>query len=396
MSRLFALFLALFALPTMALAAPTKSGHLDVNGVNYYYELHGTGEPLLLLHGGMGSIDMFGPLLPALAKSRQVIAVDMHGHGRTALGDRAWSLEAMGDDMAAIVKKLGHEQVDVMGYSMGGGVAFRMAVQQPESVRRLVIVSAGYSDEGYYPELREMQNAVGAAMAEQMKETPMYKSYMKVAPKKEDFPRLLDTVGNFMRGHYDWSADVARLKGPVMLVYADSVLPDARRRLEGRRLAAGAHVEEPARDRAGPDALRLVPVGEAGADGDAVPGWEERGGELEVLSLSLAPPPKGGVRTATNRNRKKRRIGTRAVRPTREATCFDPQENNDALHDDGEGQQRLRSGHAAQPGAHGGDRQARGGSHEGRQADLDGRVGAQQRFHADHPAQGQAPTHHPA
>ena len=222
MSRLFALFLALFALTTMALAAPTKSGHLDVNGVNYYYELHGTGEPLLLLHGGMGSIDMFGPLLPALAKSRQVIAVDMHGHGRTALGDRAWSLEAMGDDMAAIVKKLGHEQVDVMGYSMGGGVAFRMAVQQPESVRRLVIVSAGYSDEGYYPELREMQNAVGAAMAEQMKETPMYTSYMKVAPKKEDFPRLLDTVGNFMRGHYDWSADVARLKGPVMLVYADS------------------------------------------------------------------------------------------------------------------------------------------------------------------------------
>ena len=207
---------------SIAMAASTKTGYLEVNGVNYYYEIHGKGEPLLLLHGGMGNIDMFGPLLPTLAKTRKVIAVDMHGHGRTALGDRPFSLEAMGDDMAAIVKNLGHEQVDVMGYSMGGGVAFRMAVQQPQSVRRLVIVSAGYSDEGFYPELREMQNAVGAAMAEQMKDTPMYKSYMKVAPKKEDFPRLLDTIGNFMRAHYDWSADVAKLKGPVMLVYADS------------------------------------------------------------------------------------------------------------------------------------------------------------------------------
>ena len=221
MSKFLALFIAIFGLTTMALAAPTKTGRLEVNGVNYYYELHGKGEPLLLLHGGMGSIDMFGPLLPTLAKTRKVIAVDLHGHGRTALGDRPFSLQAMGDDMAAIVKKLGHEQVDVMGYSMGGGVAFRMAAQQPQSVRRLVIVSAGYSDDGFYPELRQMQNAVGAAMAEQMKETPMYKSYMKVAPKKEDFPRLLDTMGNWMRKSYDWSADVAKLQGPVMLVYAD-------------------------------------------------------------------------------------------------------------------------------------------------------------------------------
>jgi|SRR5688500_5827343 len=221
MIRLLTLFVALFA-TTMTLAAPTKSGRLDVNGVSYYYEIHGTGSPLLLLHGGLGSIDMFGPVLPALAKTRKVIAVDLHGHGRTALGDRPWSLQAMGDDMAAIVKKLGHEQVDVMGYSMGAGVAFRMAVQQPQSVRRLVIASAGYSDEAYYPALRQQQNAVGAAMAEQMKETPMYKSYMKVAPRKEDFARLLDTLGNFMRASYDWSADVAKLKGPVMLVYGDS------------------------------------------------------------------------------------------------------------------------------------------------------------------------------
>ena len=238
MSRVLAMFLAVFAMGTMAVAAPVKSGRMEVNGINYYYEIHGIGPrakpgvtkaaagmtnpPLLLLHGGLGSIDMFGPVLNELAKTRKVIAVDLQGHGRTPLTDRPFSLEAIGDDMATIVKKLGHEQVDVMGYSLGGGIAFRMAVQQPQSVRRLVIASAGYSDEGYFPELRQQQNAVGAVMAEQMKGTPMYESYMRLAPKKEDFPRLLDTLGNFMRAKYDYSADVAKLKGPVMLVFADA------------------------------------------------------------------------------------------------------------------------------------------------------------------------------
>ena len=239
MSRFFALFLAFFALATMALAAPAKSGRLEVNGVDYYYEIHGKGEPLLLLHGGLGSIDMFGPVLPALAKTRKVIAVDLHGHGRTALGDRPWTLQAMGDDMAAIVKKLGHEQVDVLGYSMGGGVAFRMAAQQPQSVRRVAMVSAGFSDSGYHTGVRQMQNAVGAAMAEQMKGTPMHTTYMKVAPKKEDFPRLLDTMGNWMRKHYDWSADVAKLEGPVMIVYGDGDMFDPEHIVKFYKLLGG-------------------------------------------------------------------------------------------------------------------------------------------------------------
>ena len=245
MTRLLTLLIALFA-TTMTIASPIKTGRIPVDGIEYYYEVHEIGHPtvaapaasgatkkatgatketqppLLLLHGGLGSIDMFGPVLTQLAKHRKVIAVDLQGHGRTPLTDRPFSLPAIGDDMAAIVKTLGYEQVDVMGYSLGGGIAFRMAVQHPESVRRLVIASAGYSDEGYFPELRQQQSAVGAVMAEQMKGTPMYESYMRLAPRKEDFPRLLDTLGNFMRGSYDWSADVARLKGPVMLVFADS------------------------------------------------------------------------------------------------------------------------------------------------------------------------------
>ncbi len=222
MSRFLALFLALIALTSMAFAAPAQSGRLAVNGVDYYYEVHGQGEPLLLLHGGLGSIDMFQPLMPAFTKGRKVIAVDLQGHGRTALGDRPFRLESMGDDMAAIVNQLGHEQVDVFGYSLGGGVAMRMAIQQPQSVRRLVLVSAGFSDAGFYDGIRQQQNGVGAAMIDFMKDTPMYKSYVAVAPKKEEFPKLLDALGNYMRGHYDWSADVPKLKGPVMLVFGDS------------------------------------------------------------------------------------------------------------------------------------------------------------------------------
>lgn len=209
--------------PAQSAAVPAvKSGRAAINGIEYYYEIHGKGEPLLLLHGGLGSIDMFGPALPTLAADRQVIAVDLQGHGRTALGDRPFRLESMGDDMAVLTKRLGHAQVDVLGYSLGGGVGLRMALQHPDSVRRLALVSTPYSDDGFYPGIRAQQNMLTAAMAPMMKDTPMYKSYVAVAPKTEDFPRLLDTLGNYMRQKYDWSAEIPKLKMPVMLVYGDS------------------------------------------------------------------------------------------------------------------------------------------------------------------------------
>jgi pimeloyl-ACP methyl ester carboxylesterase len=199
-----------------------KTGYAAVNGLNYYYEIHGEGEPLLLLHGGLGSIDMFGPVLPALAGHRQVIAVDLQGHGRTELGARKISLPDLGDDMASLLKGLGYDTVDVLGYSFGGGVGFRLAVRHPEMVRRLVIVSAGYSDDGFYPEIRAQQVQMNAGFAEFMKETPMYKSYVAVAPKPEDFPRLMQAMGDLMREHYDYSADAAGLTMPTMLVFGDS------------------------------------------------------------------------------------------------------------------------------------------------------------------------------
>ncbi|WP_420125928.1 alpha/beta fold hydrolase [Longimicrobium sp.] len=205
-----------------ATSAPARTGYVQANGVRYYYEIHGQGEPLLLLHGGLGSIQMFGPVLPELARGRQVIGVDLHGHGRTELGSRPISLIDMGDDMATVLRELGYGQVDVMGYSMGGGVAFRLAAQHPEMVRRLVMVSAGFSRDGFYPEMLPQQAQVGAALADMMKETPMYQSYAAVAPRPEDFPRLLDRMGELMRTPYNWAEDVRKLSMPTMIVFGDS------------------------------------------------------------------------------------------------------------------------------------------------------------------------------
>jgi pimeloyl-ACP methyl ester carboxylesterase len=202
--------------------AQVRNGYVEANGVNYYYEIHGTGEPILLLHGGLGSIGMFEPDLPALSRNRQVIAVDLHGHGRTAIGDRPINLIDIGNDLAAILKHLGYDHADVMGYSFGGGAAFRLAVQHPEMVRRLVLVSAGFAQSGFYPEMLPMQAQVGAGMADAMKATPMYTSYAAVAPHPEDFPKLLDRMGEWMREPYDWSEDVKRFTMPVMLIYGDS------------------------------------------------------------------------------------------------------------------------------------------------------------------------------
>jgi pimeloyl-ACP methyl ester carboxylesterase len=207
---------------TAAAAAPRPtSGRAAINGVDYVYETRGKGEPLLMLHGGLGAFDMFAPALPVLTKGRQVILVDLQGHGRTTLGNRPIRCEAIADDLAVLLQQLGRTQVDVLGYSFGGCVALRLAVQHPDRVRRLVLISTPYANDGWYPEIVVQQKQVGAAMAPMMADTPMYKTYKAVAPKLDDFPRLLDAMGDLMRQKYDWSAEVTRLKLPVMLVFGD-------------------------------------------------------------------------------------------------------------------------------------------------------------------------------
>jgi pimeloyl-ACP methyl ester carboxylesterase len=199
-----------------------KGAYADVNGINLYYETHGTGKPLILLHGGLGSGEMFGPLLPALAANHKVIAVDLQGHGRTADVDRPLSIETMANDIAALIGHLGLEKPDVMGYSLGGGVAMLTAIRHPEVVGRLVSVSANIRRSAIYPEMLVQQGQVGPDAAEFMKDTPMYELYQRVAPRPEDFGRLLGKIGAAMAVDFDYTEEVRGLKVPTLIVAADA------------------------------------------------------------------------------------------------------------------------------------------------------------------------------
>ena len=203
--------------------SPGTGSHADVNGLHLYYEIHGTGRPTVVLHGGLGSGEMFGPLIPELtAAGRQVIAPDLQGHGRTADIDRPLSLEAMADDIAALIRDLGLDQVDIVGYSLGGGVALHTALRHPALVRRLAVTSIYVRDEAIYPELRAQQGQVSAAAAEFMKDTPMWELYQRVAPRPEDFGRLLDKIGAYMMKPFDWMDDLRGLPVPTLISGADA------------------------------------------------------------------------------------------------------------------------------------------------------------------------------
>jgi pimeloyl-ACP methyl ester carboxylesterase len=196
--------------------------YAQVNGINLYFETYGTGQPLILLHGGLGSGEMFGPILPALSKRHQVIAVDLQGHGRTADIDRPLDVRLMADDIAALIEHLGLDKPDLVGYSLGGGVAMHTAARYPALVGRLVTVSANIRPDAIYPQMREQQGQVGAAAADFMKDTPMYQLYQRVAPRPEDFPRLLDKIGEAMAEDFDFTEEVRGLQIPTLIVAGDA------------------------------------------------------------------------------------------------------------------------------------------------------------------------------
>ena len=196
--------------------------YADVNGINLYYETHGEGRPMILLHGGLVSGEMFGPILPALAENHRVIAVDLQGHGRTADIDRPLDIRLMADDIAALIDHLGLDRPDVVGYSLGGGVAFFTAVNHPEKVGKLVMASANIRRDAIPAEMLAQQGQVSAAAAEFMKDTPMYELYQRVAPRPEDFGRLLDKVGEAIARDFDFSEEVRGLKVPTLIVAADA------------------------------------------------------------------------------------------------------------------------------------------------------------------------------
>src|SRR5256712_5236110 len=165
---------------------------------------------------------MFGPALPLLAQDHQVVAVDLQGHGRTADIDRPIDVKLMADDIAALIDHLALARPDIVGYSLGGGVALQTGAKYRGRVRRLVAGSANIRPDAIYPEMRAQQGQVNAAAAEFMKDTPMYQLYQRVAPRPEDFPRLLDKIGASMSKDFDHTEEVRGLKMPTLVVAADA------------------------------------------------------------------------------------------------------------------------------------------------------------------------------
>jgi pimeloyl-ACP methyl ester carboxylesterase len=204
-------------------AGSQGTGHYaEVNGISLYFEMYGAGRPLILLHGGLGSGEMFGPALPVLSERHQVIAVDLQGHGRTADIDRPIDVRLMADDIAALIGRLGLDKPDLVGYSLGGAVALQTAAKYPAVVGRLVVVSANIRRDAIYPEMLAQQGQVSAAAAEFMRDTPMYELYQRVAPRPGDFPRLLDKIGEAMSKDFDFTEEVRGLQMPTLIVAADA------------------------------------------------------------------------------------------------------------------------------------------------------------------------------
>jgi pimeloyl-ACP methyl ester carboxylesterase len=200
--------------------ADPRTGYAPVNGLNMYYEIHGTGQPLVLLHGAYMTIDRMGEVVPGLAETRQVIAVELQGHGRTADVDRPLTYEQMADDTAAFISHLGIEQADVFGYSMGGGVAFQVAIRHPEVVRKLVVASASYTSDGMHPELLEM---IPTLTPEVFAGSPIEEAYLRTAPNPDDFPTLVAKMKQLDMEPFAWPPeDIRGIAAPTLLIIGDS------------------------------------------------------------------------------------------------------------------------------------------------------------------------------
>jgi pimeloyl-ACP methyl ester carboxylesterase len=201
---------------------PTSSGYAEAaEGLRVYYEIYGEGEPIVVMPGGFGDSSSMTQVIGPLSRERQVIAIDLEGHGHTALRETPMSHERNGDDVAAVLTHLKITKADVAGYSHGGDAAIRMAIQHPEMVRNLIVISTAAERDGWYPENLKAMEAVNSSLLEGFKQTPFYQRYVEVAPHPEQFPLLLDRMGELMKKDYDWRAEIAELSMPTLLLFAD-------------------------------------------------------------------------------------------------------------------------------------------------------------------------------
>lgn len=217
---------------------PIQTGYAPVNGLQMYYEIHGTGQPLVLLHGAFSAIGTsFGEILPGLATTRQVIAFELQAHGRTADIDRPLSLEHMADDVVAALGYLGIEQADVLGYSMGASVALHVVIRHPAVVRKLVLISVTYNLAGVHPNLME---GFGEMQPEMMFGSPWHDEYLRIAPRPEDFATLFAKKTQMDQRIQDLpAAAIQAIQAPTLLIIGDSDLVRPEHAVEMFRLLGG-------------------------------------------------------------------------------------------------------------------------------------------------------------
>jgi pimeloyl-ACP methyl ester carboxylesterase len=207
---------------TLANAVGTNGRYANVNGLKMYYEIHGRGKPLVLIHGAFSQPRTdFPRLIPHWARTREVIAVDLQGHGHTADVDRPLTYRQMGDDVVALLKQLNITNADFFGYSMGGGVALDIAIHHPEVVRKTVDMGGPmYRATGFHPDLMKLEATLTADM---MDGTPWKASYDSVAPNKSDFPKLVAKIKTLDTQFAGWSpAEIQAIKTPMMLIVGDA------------------------------------------------------------------------------------------------------------------------------------------------------------------------------
>jgi pimeloyl-ACP methyl ester carboxylesterase len=193
--------------------------YAQVGELNMYYEVHGEGEPLILLHGAYMAVDMIGPLLAGLAETRQVIAPELQGHGRTADIDRPLTYEQMADDVAGLASHLGLERADVLGYSLGGAVALQTAIRHSGLVRKLIVASASHALGGMHQQALDMFPMITPEM---FKGSPIEEAYQRLAPNPDGFPLLVEKVTALDTTPFSWDDEVRGITAPTLIVLGDS------------------------------------------------------------------------------------------------------------------------------------------------------------------------------
>jgi pimeloyl-ACP methyl ester carboxylesterase len=203
------------------MSTPARTGKAQVNDVSIYYEIHGTGEPLVMVHGGVNPAEMFGLPLSEMARTHQVIAMHMRGHGYSTDTDAPWSCEQMADDVAAVLGELAVPKADVMGYSLGAGVGLQLTIRHPEKVRKLVAISIAFrADGGNYPEIRaafQGMPAMAPTIGQQVASSPLATMYPDV-----NWETMFRKSGEMNQPSHDWSNDVSKIASPTLIMFADA------------------------------------------------------------------------------------------------------------------------------------------------------------------------------